>query len=120
MPPLDTVKRMCLLAVLLAIGNPARIRAGDFAWSAAAFAAAQAADSASSYGLRELNPVLADAHGRFGVKGVAWKAGITGGVVLGEMWVVKKRPRSRRAIAIANLVAAGVTAALAVHNVGVR
>ncbi len=43
--------------------------------------ASQSLDAASSYGYRELNPVLADADGRFGVKSTTLKFAVVGVVI---------------------------------------
>ena len=43
--------------------------------------ASQALDVASSYGMQELNPVLAGSDGRFGAKGAGIKLAATGGLL---------------------------------------
>src|SRR6266852_2158509 len=49
------------------------------AWkrSVIAMASSQALDVVSSYGMREMNPLLADGTGRFGMKGAGIKLGAT-------------------------------------------
>ena len=58
--------------------------------------ASQSLDAASSWGMREMNPVLADSRGAFGGKAVAVKFGAVGAFVAIEYLVVKKYPRSAR------------------------
>lgn len=77
--------------------------------SVAAYSGAQAFDAASSLGRIEANPLMRSADGRFGTRGIAIKAGITGAVVLGQYLILRRRPQARRALAVVNFgVAAGV------------
>jgi len=84
--------------------------------SLAPLVASEALDAASSYGMRELNPVLAGPDGRFGAKATAIKFGAIGGLMGAEYLVVRKYPRSAKVFTIVNWAAAGATASLAVHN----
>jgi hypothetical protein len=75
-------------------------------------------DAASSYGMRELNPLLASPDGGFGMKAASVKFGVIGALAGVEYVLVKKYPRSARFFAIANWTTAGATTGLAVHNFG--
>jgi hypothetical protein len=89
-------------------------------WSLAPLVASQAFDAASSYGYRELNPLLADLNGGFGAKGVAIKFAVVGALIGAEYLILRKSPRSSRFFAVLNWSGAGVTAGLAVHNYAVH
>jgi hypothetical protein len=89
--------------------------------SLAAFAVADAIDIHSSWGKRELNPVLANASGRFSTQGALVKIGLHSGVVGIEYLLTRGHSSShparlRRVLAIVNFGAAGATAAIAAHN----
>jgi len=89
-------------------------------WSLATVLASQALDAASSYGMRELNPVLASSDGRFGMQSTAIKLGVTGALLGVEYWIVKVHPRSARVFTKLNWAAAGVTFGVAAHNYSIR
>jgi hypothetical protein len=78
--------------------------------------ASQALDSASSYGMQELNPLLASPDGSFGMKATTIKFGVIGALAATEYYVVRKYPRSAKVFTIVNWTAAGATSALAIHN----
>ena len=84
--------------------------------SVAPVLASQTLDAASSWGLRELNPVLAGPDGRFGMKATAVKFGVIGGLLGAEYLIVKKFPASAKFFTVINYSKAGVTTGLAVHN----
>ena len=88
----------------------------QWAISLAPLMAAQTLDAASSYGLRELNPLLASSNGGFGMKAVAIKFGTVGGLVAVEAVLVRKHPRTAKVLTVMNWAAAGLTASFAVHN----
>ena len=92
------------------------------AWklSLVAVAASQALDAVSSYGLRELNPVLADGSGRFGMKATGVKLSTTAAIVAVQYWILKSHPGKARRMALLNLVGAGVTSGFAAHNFSIR
>jgi hypothetical protein len=73
-------------------------------------------DSSSSWGLHELNPALAGADGRFGMKAVGIKFSVVGGLIGGEYLLVKKFPKSAKFFTFVNLSTAGITSGLAMHN----
>jgi hypothetical protein len=77
-------------------------------------------DSASSYGMRELNPLLAGSNGGFGAKATGIKFGVVGALAGAEYFLVRKRPGSAKFFTIVNWVTAGATTGLAVHNFGLR
>src|ERR1041384_4142188 len=58
--------------------------------------ASQSLDAASSYGYRELNPMLASSNGTFGMKATAVKFGVVGALVGVEYLLAKKSPRAAR------------------------
>jgi len=88
----------------------------QWAISLAPLFASQALDAASSYGMRELNPLLASPNGGFGMKATTLKFGVIGALAATEYFVVRKYPRSAKVFTIVNWTAAGATSALAVHN----
>jgi hypothetical protein len=88
----------------------------QWAISLAPLFASQALDSASSYGMRELNPLLASPDGGFGMKATTIKFGVIGALAASEYFVVRKYPRSAKVFTIVNWTAAGATSALAIHN----
>lgn len=88
--------------------------------SLAPLVASQALDVSSSYGMRELNPLLASANGGFEMKGAAIKLGVTGAVVGVEYLIVRKYPRSARVISRLNWATGIVTTGFAVHNYAIK
>jgi hypothetical protein len=90
---------------------------GKLWWaSVAAVVAGSAVDAHSSWGRQELNPLLRGAGGEFGMKAVAIKAAITGGVVGVQYLLLKKNPGGARHAAIANFAMAGVFGGVAYYN----
>ncbi len=92
----------------------------QWAISLAPLFASQALDAASSYGMRELNPVLAGSNGGFGMKATGIKFGVVGALVGAEYFIVKKHSTAAKFFTILNWVTAGATTGLAVHNFGLR
>lgn len=92
------------------------------AWkiSVIAVLASQAADAASSYGMPELNPVLAGPSGRFGARAVGIKLGATAAILGLEYLLVKKRPGAARVLTRLNWSGAAVTSGLAAYNFSAR
>ena len=84
--------------------------------SLAPLVAAQTLDAASSYGMRELNPLLASANGGFGLKAVAIKFATVGALMGVESMLVRTHPKTAKMFTLLNWTAAGVTASFAVHN----
>jgi len=89
--------------------------------SAASLLAANAMDEASSWGKRELNPVLSGNQGTFGKQGALLKLGVAGSVVVVEYLVLRHRPSRSLAKALAwiNFGDAAVTGAVAGRNFGI-
>ena len=82
--------------------------------------ASQALDVASSYGKRELNPVLAGPNGGFGTKATGLKFGAAGALIGVEFLLVKKFPRSAKLFTVLNWSTSAATTGLAVHNFTLR
>jgi len=89
--------------------------------SAGSLLAANAMDEASSWGKRELNPLLSGSQGTFGKQGALLKLGVAGGVVAVEYLVLRRRPSRSLAKALAwiNFTDAAVTGAVAGRNFGI-
>ena len=87
-----------------------------WAISLAPLFASEALDAASSYGMRELNPLLASPNGGFGMKATGLKFGVIGALAVTEYYLVRKYPRSAKVFAIVNWTTAGATSGLAIHN----
>ena len=92
------------------------------AWVRSTFpvAAASALDIASSFGGRELNPLLAGRSRMFDARSAAIKTGLVGALLGIEYLVVRRNPRHSRALARLNWVVAGATTGIAVRNFAVR
>lgn len=88
--------------------------------SLAPLIASQALDVSSSYGMRELNPLLASANGGFEMKGVLIKMGFTGAAVGAEYLIVRKYPRSAGVISKLNWTCGIVTTSFAIHNYAIK
>jgi hypothetical protein len=82
--------------------------------------ASQSLDAASSYGYRELNPLLADPNGAFGVRATTVKFSVVGALIGVEYILAKKSPQAARLFTKLNWSTAAVTTGLAVHNYVVR
>ncbi len=82
--------------------------------------ASQSLDIASSYGMRELNPLLAGPDGRFGAKATTIKLGATAAVIGVEYLIVKKWPGSARVLSKVNWGTSALTTAFAVHNYAIK
>jgi hypothetical protein len=88
--------------------------------SLAPLVGSQALDAASSYGMRELNPLLASANGGFETKATMIKMGATGAIVGVEYLLARKYPRSARVIAKLNWTTGIVTTGFAIHNYAIK
>ena len=91
-----------------------------WAISLAPLFAAQTLDATSSYGMRELNPLLAGSNGGFGMKAVGIKFAAVGGFAAVETVLVRKHPHTAKLFTILNWTVAGVTSSFAVHNYSIR
>jgi hypothetical protein len=83
-------------------------------------AASQALDITSSYGMRELNPMLAGPDGRFGTKAMTIKIGTAAAAVGVEYLIVKKWPSAARTLAKLNWASSLLTGSFAVHNYAIK
>ena len=88
--------------------------------SLAPVVASQALDVASSYGMHELNPVLAGPDSRFGVRATGIKLGATAGLLGVEYLLVRKFPGSARVLSKINWSASLLTTGFAIHNFSIR
>ncbi len=85
-------------------------------WSALALTAASFADVHSSWGKMEANGLLRSSNGTFGAKGLGVKAGMVGGILLGQHFIVKANPKLANAMTFANYGMAGVKLSVAARN----
>ena len=88
--------------------------------SVAVLAVGSATDAWSSYGRQEANPLLRGPGGQFTGRAIGIKAAIAGGTVAGQWLVMRKRPESARAAAIANFGMTGIFMGVAVRNRSIR
>lgn len=113
------MNRTILLILLFSVSSHAEQRK-LWRWSAVALAAATAADSHSSYGMRELNPLLRGSGKRFDAGSAALKAGAVGAFLLGQRLFHRGRPGQMKSWAALNFSMAATTGAFAAHNYAVR
>lgn len=111
-----------LIGVALTTGTvraqpPDPPRSSKLWWtSVATLFASSLLDAHSSWNQPELNPVLRDANGRFGMRAVGIKLGITG-VWVATQWIWLRRSRSvERYATLSNFAAASVFTGVAVRN----
>ena len=88
--------------------------------SLAPLVASQALDASSSYGMRELNPLLTSPNGGFEAKALSIKLGMTAAAVGVEYLIVRKHPGAARRLAALNWATGVVTAGFAVHNYAIK
>jgi hypothetical protein len=88
--------------------------------SLAPLVASQVLDSSSSWGMRELNPVLANPNGGFGARSAMLKLGTVGALIGVEYLIVKRSPRAAHLFEKLNWSGAAVTTGLAIHNYAIR
>ncbi len=84
--------------------------------SVATLAAATVLDARSSWGRRELNPLLQGANGRFGARSIEIKSALVGAGVAFQWLALRHHHKASKALSIANFAAAGATTGAAVHN----
>ncbi len=82
--------------------------------------ASQTLDVTSSYGMRELNPALANANGQFGARSAVIKFAAIGALIGVEYLVIRKHPRSANSFTKLNWATSVVTAGFAAHNYAIR
>jgi hypothetical protein len=88
--------------------------------SLAPLVASQALDASSSYGMRELNPLLASPNGGFEAKALNIKLAMTAAVVGVEYLIVRKHPGAARRLAALNWATGAVTTGFAIHNYAIK
>ena len=86
--------------------------------SVAALVASSALDAHSSWGKREMNPLLAGPDGRFGTRAVAIKSLITGAALGGQWFMLRHKPSMAKYAIIGNFGLAGIYTRVAIHNYG--
>jgi hypothetical protein len=103
-----------------ATSAPSREIPNSWKLSLAPVLAGQALDASSSWGMRELNPVLAGSDGRFGMKSATVKLGVTGALIGVEYLILKAHPRAARVLTKLNWAAGIASGGIAVHNLAIR
>jgi hypothetical protein len=115
------MKRLILLILFCSLSSQAEERGNKlWKWSVVALAASTAADVHSSYGMRELNPILRGPDRRFGVSSALVKAGAVGVLVLGQKLFLPGRSGRMKSWSALNFSMAATTSAFATHNYIVR
>jgi len=91
-------------------------RSKKLLWASfAAVAAGEVADSASSWGKLEANPVLGQS--RFGMEKAGAKIGLVGGVLAGEYFLLRHRsPATWKAMTAVNFAGAAALGGIAYRN----
>ncbi len=87
--------------------------------SLGAFNAVNTLDITSSFGKRELNPLLAGNGQRFDMGSVAKKLAMVGAIDATQIFALRRQPSAMKRLALANLVMTGVLAGVVAHNYGV-
>lgn len=113
------MKRLILLVLLTSLCSQAQERT-LWKWSVVAVAASTAADVHSSFGMRELNPILRGPGSRFGVQSALLKTGAAGVLLLGQKLFLPGRSGRMKGWATLNFSMAATTGAFAVHNYSIR
>ena len=115
--------RMKLLVFVAFLGLASSMRAEAFmqtnlAWKAsvAAMLASHAADTASSWGMRELNPVLRGRDQTFDGRSAAIKLGVVGAIIGVEYLIMRRHPKSLRLLTRLNWTTSIITGGIAAHN----
>ena len=114
-------RKIILISLTAGLLCCAKVACGQDRWyraSLIAVGASQAADTASSYGGYELNPVLGT--GRFGGRQVGIKVGVVGSGLAAQYIAVRKHPQHKRVATIVNFALAAATTGVAVRNWRVR
>jgi len=76
-------------------------------------------DIASSYGKRELNPLLKGADGTFDMSSVGRKAAIVSVLALPQLYLVRRSPHRMKALTVANFALGVALMGISAHNFGV-
>ena len=88
--------------------------------SLAPLVASQTLDVTSSWGMRELNPLLPQPNGGFGAKSAVLKFSVIGALIGVEYIFAKKSPRAARLFEKMNWTGAAITGGLAIHNFAIK
>lgn len=116
MKPLKLVVVVMLLALFTSDAHAESKKKKLWRISGAVLGAVTIADMQSSYGRREMNPLLQSSTGRFGGQGVAIKGAIVG-ATLGTQWfLLKRNPQAAGYAASTNFAIAAATGAVVVRN----
>lgn len=91
-------------------------RSNSWKISAVALVGALAADVATSWGKREINPLVPTTGGTFGGRSAGLKIGVTSGALVAQHFFLKKSPQAERAMTFANFGMAGLLTSAAVSN----
>ena len=113
------MKRLILLVLLTPLCSQAQERK-LWKWSVVAVAASTATDVHSSFGMRELNPMLRGPSSRFGVQSALLKAGAAGVLLVGQKLFLPGRSGRMKGWSTLNFSMAATTGAFAVHNYAIR
>jgi len=95
---------------------PLRPPKKQFFVSLAALTAANIADTASSMGKRELNPLLACSRGNFTAASAARKMTLVGGLETMELYLFHRNAHVSKALTILNFAGAAVVSGVAARN----
>jgi hypothetical protein len=118
-----------VVALLALISLPAEASWKKKLWQASlvALAAGSAADAHSSWGLRETNPFLRGADGRFNHRGLGLKIGLAGGVAVTQYLLMRRVERQHGPqalernylyLGLGNLASGAAFGAVAARNYG--
>lgn len=91
-------------------------RSASWKISAAFLVGALAADIATSWGKREINPLVPTSGGQFGAGSMGLKIGVTGGALAAQHFFLKRSPQAERAMTFTNFGMAGLLTSAAVSN----
>jgi hypothetical protein len=89
-------------------------------WSASALIAGSSIDAASSWGYAESNALLRSGGGQLAGRGTAIKLGVMGGALLGQYYLVKKKPELEMPLSITNFAIVAAYGGVALRNYRVR
>lgn len=77
-------------------------------------------DAGTSYGQPELNPLLMNSRGNFGVKGISIKGALLSTQLVGQYLWEKKHPSSKNAFTYGNLIGATEYTSVAIRNLTIK
>jgi hypothetical protein len=91
-----------------------------YRWSVAALLSANAADTITSWQLREANPFVAGNDTHFGATSLAIKTGFVATSLILQHVALRHRPDLHKRMAWMNFISSGALGAVAAHNFSVR